>query len=78
LAISDRPAAGHFIIAATTQLSFDDAGSYSNQSIGSLFSEQSSAVLPLPACQKRRIKLFEVVRANLGDTGLRAQFDQAV
>jgi hypothetical protein len=35
-------------------------------------------VLRLQVCQERRIELLEAVRANPGDVGLRAQFDQAV
>jgi hypothetical protein len=35
-------------------------------------------VLRMHACQERRMKLFEAVRANPGDAGLHAQFDQAV
>jgi hypothetical protein len=35
-------------------------------------------VVRMHACQERRMELFEVVRANPEDAGLRAQFDQAV
>jgi hypothetical protein len=35
-------------------------------------------VLQLQACQERRMELFEVVRANPDDAGLRAQLVQAM
>jgi hypothetical protein len=37
-----------------------------------------SVVLRMQACQERHMELFEAVRANPGDVGLHAQFDQAV
>jgi hypothetical protein len=60
------------------------AGSYHNQTTEEPFSRavlgdvMLSVVLRLQACQERHIDLLEVVRANPGDAGLRAQFNEAV
>jgi hypothetical protein len=35
-------------------------------------------MLPMHACQERRMEIFEAVRANPDNAGLHAQFDQAV
>jgi hypothetical protein len=59
------------------------AGSYRNQTTGEPFSWAVAGDVMLPvvvrlhAFQVLRMELLEAIRANPGDAGLRAQFEQA-
>jgi hypothetical protein len=60
------------------------AGSYCNQTTDEQFSWEVPDEVMLPvvlqrqACQEHQMELFEAVRGNPDNAGLRAQFDQAV